>query len=485
MVAVLRSPESVPMPNNLVLPGSAGSGMAAVSRGPGAGLSASSVISSLSPEIALAVLLLSKLSRVAAAFLSYYYLQSPVALPIFLLFVSLGASVCLLILQRPWNGRRIGSKRFRKIFIAGVVLTLMLYLWSAGLRSAGPLRTLLIDGAELPLLYIYAVVSGRELPERRKTRGAFLMLCSYALVVWDASGQAPNLSQLEQTRLAQKAEDTLEKVGNLTAEKLHVMKAHGLLNPEAQEDIQAGGRRRTLLALDTPVRHKARRRAAEEKLMGDDSKPGGDDSNRARDLFVEGSPIRSEIGVLLVLAASVVMQASRPFTRRLCAELGGAKRQFALTVTSAGLFLWPFALLSHISPFVGNVLSMRLGEGGGVSDLNASRVTGFTAVGFLWLVLPYYIRSMVSASIDQGVMLQYGLVVPFFLASIASVIFGFAAHAGGVSWILIAAFLLDFVGLSMMVAGGGAKRGLSELPLDSRTSGSSANGATAATSRAE
>lgn len=483
------------MPNNLVLPKASalsGSGTRISRSAPAVGSNidggASGRGAQLSSNAALAVLSAGKLSRVAAAFISFAYLDSAVALPLYLFFVTVGAAACLLALQRPWKGRRIGARRAKKLFIGGAVMALMLYVWSAGLRSAGPLRALLIDGAELPLLYIFAVVSGRELAERRKSRGAFLMIAAYALLVWDASGHAPDIAELEQTRLAQKAEASLGKFSKLTAEKLK--NAHVLPHPPPVVDADdaaapaaaAGHRRRRLLAAP-------QRGAAVDRGAGAPVSPGRrrllrveprvPASGSVRDAFVEGTPLRAELGVLLVLAASVIMQASRPFSRRLASELGGAKRHFALTVTASSAVLSPLAALSYFSSSSGALLSMSVIGSVERVPMNSAHVFGFAMVGFLWIVLPYYIRAIVSTVMDQRTMLQAGVVVPFALAALGSAVFGFAARAGGVSWILTAAFILDAVGLSMMVAGGGAKRALSELPLDSRSSMTSINGSQA------
>jgi hypothetical protein len=462
------------MPNNLVLP--KGNPAPSGSRGRGSG-TVGGAAAALTPAAALAVLSLGKLSRVAAAFLTFTYLDSPLPLPLYLFIVTLSAAVLLCALQRPWRGRRIGAKRAKKIALAGALTAAMLYVWSAGLRSAGPLRALLIDGAELPLLYVFAVASGRELAERRKSRGAFLMLAAYALLIYDASGHAPDIAELERTRIAQKAEASLGQFGRLTKVGVDHLRHHGI--PAAPPPVDAGvaaagndpaaalGARRRLLAMFS----RPRRRLLTA------SQPRVPPSGSMRDAFVEGTPLRAELGVLLVLAASVIMQASRPFTRRLAHELGGAKRHFALTVAASSAVLSPLAGLSYVSSSSGAFLSMAVLGGGDRVPMNAAHVLGFAAVGFLWLVLPYYIRAIVSTAVEQRTMLQAGVVVPFALAAVGSTVFGLAARAGGVSWILVAAFLFDAAGLSMMVAAGGSQRtALSELPLDSRTSVSSIGG---------
>jgi hypothetical protein len=460
--------------------------------------SSASSLAHLSPTAALGLLSAGKLSRVVAAFASFFYLQSSLPLPLYLFLVALSATASLLTLQRPWtHSRRIGPKRAKRLLLAGAILALMLYVWSAGLRSAGPLRTLLIDGAELPLLYVYAVASGRELPERRKTRGAALMLTAYALLMWDASGHAPGLVQLERSRIARNAEKQLGRFGSITAEQLHnfahkvdlVAHPHQVHNigipppdpalPGGPPSAKQHAVRKLLMAHEGRASGSAG--GAGDSGSGSDRHDNSASSTRKKgsgsvwDVFVEGTPLRSEFGVLLVLAASVIMQASRPFTRRLSAELGGAKRHFALSVTSATVCLSPLALISYVSASSGALLSMTTVVGERV-PMNAAHVLGFFAVGFLWLVLPYYARAIVSSAMDQRTALQAGVVVPFVIAAVGSGVFGLADEAGGLSWLLFAAFILDVVGLSVMVADGGTKRSLSELPLDSRSSARGAPG---------
>lgn len=459
------------MPNNLVLPktgstgGSKGSVKGArstpkVGRSTSAAVSQSSSAVSLSTSTAFATLVFGKASRVFAAFVSFHYLQDKVALPLYLFFVTAGASLFLLGLQRPWNGRRIGQRRTKKIFLAGAILALTLYTWTAGLRSAGPLRTLLVDGAELPLLYLFAIVSRRELPEKRKSRGALLMLLAYILLIWDASGDVPDIQDLEKTKLGHKAEETLQRIANKTSH----LTALGQ-NDKQRQDAEVANRKLQSMSLAQSTDIQSTSKFALRRLLGT-YKPPVPGSGRVRDAFVEGTPLRSEIGVVLVLIASVIMQSSRSFTRRLATELGGAKRHFALSLSSATLCLTPLAFASYLSSSTGALLSLSVIGGITRLQLSFGHALGFAAVGFLWLVVPYYVRAIVSTSISQRVMLQSGVVIPFVMAAATSVVLGAAKSAGGVSWILIAAFVLDTVGISMMMAPGGVKRSLSELPLD-------------------
>lgn len=387
--------------------------------------SSTSLISRLSAS--LGTVIFGKTSRVLAAFVSFHFLQDKVALPYYLFFVCVGASLVLLALQRPWNGRRIGPRRGRKVVLAGALLALTLYIWTAGLRSAGPLRTLLMDGAELPLLYLFAVANGRELPERRRTRGAAMMLGAYAMLVWDASGHAPDLRRIESTRLGRSIEQKLE---HLSSNKMLTSRAGGAANATGEAKAEAKG------------------------------------SGTVRDAFVEGTPLRREIGVVLVLVASLIMQSSRSFSRRLATELGGAKRHFALSITCATFWLAPLAFVSSLSTATGALLSLSVFGGVTRIDMSAGHYLGFAGVGLLWLVVPYYVRAIVSSNMSHRRMLQSGVVIPFVIASGISLAVGADASAGGVSWLLVVAFGCASLGISLMTAGG-SKRSLSELPLHS------------------
>lgn len=439
------------MPNNLVLP-SAASKLSSRSLSK---TSRSRINPSLSFGPALATLFLGKASRVFAAFVSFHYLQARVALPLYLFFVTLGAAATLLLLQRPWLGKRIGVKRGRRVFLAGGMLAASLYLWTAGLRSAGPLRALLVDGAELPLVYLFAVFTRRELPERRKTRGAICMICAYVLLFWDASGHVPDVQEIEHSHFGRRAEHVVDRLAGHRSSHWH---SSQVLNPDSvdvneeplnapkphMDDVTNGGRRRRLLTTFKPP------------VQG----PGG-----VRDVLVEGTALRCEVGVFLLLVSSLLVQAGRGLSRRLATELGGAKRHFALAMGAATAWVTPLAALSWFSSATGAVLSLQAIGGITRIKVTVGHILGFISVGFMLLVLPYYVRAITSTALPQQTMMQSAVIVPFILATVASLIFGPGLSAGGVSWVLVAAFLLECVGVRLMLAGG-VKRGLSELPID-------------------
>eukprot|EP00168_Porphyra_purpurea_P006018 TRINITY_DN1723_c0_g1_i3.p1 TRINITY_DN1723_c0_g1~~TRINITY_DN1723_c0_g1_i3.p1 ORF type:complete len:537 (-),score=137.93 TRINITY_DN1723_c0_g1_i3:325-1935(-) len=267
------------MANNIILPGSGsgargGSGAvsatgaaasasaatptASASIGSSSAASASSAAGgsgtsvALSIRSALAVLCGGKVARVAAAFATFRFLRGADGSPLFfyLFCVVAGASAVLLSLQRPWTGRRIGAKRWRKIAASGAMLAATLCAWVAGVKSCGPLRALLVDGAELPLLYASSIIRRRELPERRKTRGALLMLAAYALLVYDASGRAPGLADIEESPLVHRAGEQVGALRHKTAEELARLSAAAARARGEQQPPEQLTVRRRLLADD-------------------------------------------------------------------------------------------------------------------------------------------------------------------------------------------------------------------------------------------
>eukprot|EP00168_Porphyra_purpurea_P006020 TRINITY_DN1723_c0_g1_i5.p1 TRINITY_DN1723_c0_g1~~TRINITY_DN1723_c0_g1_i5.p1 ORF type:complete len:535 (-),score=160.24 TRINITY_DN1723_c0_g1_i5:325-1929(-) len=460
------------MANNIILPGSGsgargGSGAvsatgaaasasaatptASASIGSSSAASASSAAGgsgtsvALSIRSALAVLCGGKVARVAAAFATFRFLRGADGSPLFfyLFCVVAGASAVLLSLQRPWTGRRIGAKRWRKIAASGAMLAATLCAWVAGVKSCGPLRALLVDGAELPLLYASSIIRRRELPERRKTRGALLMLAAYALLVYDASGRAPGLADIEESPLVHRAGEQVGALRHKTAEELARLSAAAARARGEQQPPEQLTVRRRLLADDgassaaaavgaiapmTALRPLvATDGSLASRLLGGvdglargssatlqrlarvhfrgvatgeraplvpprrrlhslfDSDIDGDGSGDGffHELLVDGSAVRAELGVLLVLLASVLMQASRPHTRRLATELGGSKRQFSLSVTAAAGVVSVFAIVAALASSRGLVTPAV------ASTTSVLSMVQYATVGILWLVAPY------------------------------------------------------------------------------------------------
>lgn len=428
-----------------------------------------------------------------------------------------------------------------QIGASGAMLAATLCAWVAGVKSCGPLRALLVDGAELPLLYASSIIRRRELPERRKSRGALLMLAAYALLVYDASGRAPGLADIEESPLVHRAGEQVGALRHKTAEELSRLSA-AAVRARGQGSLpdRMVARRRALLgdgslasavaavnavAPTAPLRslggggsgaaaetttgapvsaavrllHGAggvargagrtlrwlsrvqvssgagalfsrqqsplgegpagRQLARRHPLSLFDSDIDGDGSGDGffHELLVDGSAVRAELGVLLVLLASVLMQASRPHTRRLATELGGSKRQFSLSVTAASGVVFVLAIGAAIASSRGLVTPAV------PSTTSFLSVAQYGTVGILWLVAPYYIRALVAPVLSQRTLLRVGVVVPFLLAAAADVASG--GEGGGVSLLLVIAFFMVAAGMAWMVGGSQSKRPLSDLPV--------------------
>jgi len=404
-----------------------------------------------------------------------------------------------------------------QIAASGAMLAATLCAWVAGVKSCGPLRALLVDGAELPLLYASSIIRRRELPERRKTRGALLMLAAYALLVYDASGRAPGLADIEESPLVHRAGEQVGALRDKTAEELARLsaaaaRARGEQQPPEQltvrrrlladDDVSATAAAvdaiaptsalRPLVATDGSLAshlldgvdeiarsssHKLQRltgvqfsgaatgeravlqrpRRRLHSLFDSDIDGDGSGDGFFHELLVDGSAVRAELGVLLVLLASVLMQASRPHTRRLATELGGSKRQFSLSVTAAAGVVSVFAIVAAFASSRGLVTPAV------ASTTSFLSMVQYATVGILWLVAPYYIRALVAPVLSQRTLLRVGVVVPFLLAAAADVASG--GEGGGLSLLLVIAFFMVAAGMALMVGGTQSKRQLSDLPV--------------------
>lgn len=361
------------------------------------------------------------------------------------------------------------------------------------------------------------------------------MLAAYALLVYDASGRAPGLADIEDSPLVLRAGESVGALRHKTAEEISRLSA-AAVRARGQEQLpeRLTVRRRALLAsadiaasvaavdavppapfrplavvapvadrtlpsLLPRVLHSARELAldaggtlrwvtrlpisggidglsprqmatqdgvsTEQTPLGRsllsifDSDIDGDGSGDGffHELFVDGSAVRAELGVLLVLLASVLMQASRPHTRRLATELGGSKRQFSLSVTAAAGIVSLLALAAALASSHGLVTPAV------ASTTSMLSVAQYATVGILWLVAPYYIRALVAPVLSQRTLLRVGVVVPFLLAAAADVASG--GEGGGLSLLLIIAFFMVAVGMTFMVGGSQNKRPLSDLPV--------------------
>mmetsp|Transcript_3677 Transcript_3677/g.10988 ORF Transcript_3677/g.10988 Transcript_3677/m.10988 type:complete len:442 (-) Transcript_3677:442-1767(-) len=397
-----------------------------------------------------AILVTGKASRVAAVFLSFYYLTSPIfsvhgiattlPLPMYLFLVTSGAAAFLLAVQRPWQGRQIGKAKIQEVILGGILLALTLYVYSAGLRACGPLRTLLLDGSELPMLYAYGVLTGRDRASSKRTRGVVLVIFAYALVLYDASGRAPgDAAALSHTKLGLKAEKAIEMFKDEANKELSSFKERRKqFVGERSLPVRRLLRTSDVLSQDDMVK-------LESKDVGGigtgESDDGGDRGiasfdRMARPMILLRGGVGIEFGVFLVMCASAITLVSSGFRKHLAVQIGGAKRSFALTVSMAAVTFLPFALLAAFQE------TARFS----LSDVRLSQIAVMMLTGFLWIVLPYYIRANLAQILSHGTILR-AAPINFILGALVAICTGFGTLTGSVTTPLAAAFLVNVWGL--------------------------------------
>ncbi|KAJ8907811.1 hypothetical protein NDN08_007915 [Rhodosorus marinus] len=135
--------------------------------------------------------ILPRIIVVVAVYFCFHLLSNePLPWVVFTLFSTAAAILCAL--NKPWRARKITRRVLYKILESGALHMTVLLLWSFGLRLLGPLRTLMIEGAELPLSYLLnRGATGKPLSKRKK-QGLVLMLVAYTLVAMDASVGLPS-----------------------------------------------------------------------------------------------------------------------------------------------------------------------------------------------------------------------------------------------------------------------------------------------------
>ncbi|KAJ8908131.1 hypothetical protein NDN08_008226 [Rhodosorus marinus] len=385
-----------------------------------------------SAKLGLAILLVGKTSRVLGTFWAFRMLsnssKSGVPVPIFLFFLLLGCAFVVIPVQQPWRGRRIGIKKLSRVLIGGCVLDASLYLWLKGLGGCGPLRTLLLDGAELPLLYLSAWWTKPEARDKVKTRAVLCMLLAYLLLLIDASGKAPNqeiviheFHELERFGIGQNAEKAFQSLrsgaggqGSAAGERTGPSKRSRLAD-RLGEEVLAN-----------------RNRMSARALLNVQTDEGPPPMSRPEIGAYHPVGTKSEIGVVFVLLCSALHQATRGFSRKLGMELGGAKRFYALTASFATVIVAPWALFEHLN---------------GAVFYSVADVLAMMSIGFLLLVVPYYARAMMSPDLSNKFLLQANLTLPFVLAALGEFTVGAGEGMHGFTVLLLLIFALDVLGV--------------------------------------
>jgi len=227
---------------------------------------------------------LGKTFRALAAFAAFHALRSH-HLPalLFLFIATAGAALSVVAVQRPWNGKPISSQKVSKLILGGIILAVTLALWTLGLRECGPLRTLVMDGAEMPLYYLFSVYTNREKADKRRTKGTVLIIIAYLLLMFDASNRAPSgHGLLQKTRMGRELDEKIVRLKDGTLAKLYEFKDVAL---DKSNKDHTDSRRRLLSFVEDPEKlaelesaklHVRRLQAAEEKADANSDADEGD-----------------------------------------------------------------------------------------------------------------------------------------------------------------------------------------------------------------
>mmetsp|Transcript_38695 Transcript_38695/g.152769 ORF Transcript_38695/g.152769 Transcript_38695/m.152769 type:complete len:422 (-) Transcript_38695:4150-5415(-) len=387
-------------------------------------------------------LVAAKASRVLAVFLTFDYLTSPIVtgtasrvlttlpLQIFLFLAMSGASIVLLLLQKPWQGKPLGLAELQDVVVGGALLALTMYVYAAGLRACGPMRALLLDCSELPMLYTLNLIRGRDRPSRRKIRGLVLVLLSYALIMYDASGrESGDAARLASTKLGMKAEKALESIKAGAEAKIENVAEQLSKRHQGQKD--AAPRMRRLLGEDLDVLEEDLQNFGLGELKG---------ANHG--LVVADGALRIELGIFLVLCSSALTLGSSGYRRKLAMVVGGTKRSFALSVSMAAVLLLPCALLSVYQE--SSILTL--------GDLGYKTAGSIFGIGNLFIVVPYYIRAFLATFLSHSVLLR-AAPINFLLGVLLASTTGYGTEAGSATVPLGLAFVFNVMGLHAVSSG--------------------------------
>ncbi|KAH8936196.1 hypothetical protein BDL97_17G072500 [Sphagnum fallax] len=132
--------------------------------------------------------------RLLSVYAAYRYLVTEgISVVVFMFVCLLGSAGLFLILQRPWRGRPLSSSLLVPTLINGGVMALSLVLWGRGLRTCGPVRTILAEYAGAVLGAISTLLFGRSGFIWRRVAGLVAILAAFYFLSqgWALSSNSP------------------------------------------------------------------------------------------------------------------------------------------------------------------------------------------------------------------------------------------------------------------------------------------------------
>ncbi|KAI9085541.1 hypothetical protein K1719_032384 [Acacia pycnantha] len=121
--------------------------------------------------------------RIWSIYSMYRYISQTGASVVLFLFACLApSSILFLILQKPWKGRPLSNTQVVPSVINGGITALYLILWGKGLKSCGPVRSILAEYSGAVLGVLSALLYGRRSHLWKKIGGLVAMLASFYLL---------------------------------------------------------------------------------------------------------------------------------------------------------------------------------------------------------------------------------------------------------------------------------------------------------------
>ncbi|KAK8658639.1 hypothetical protein V6N13_036842 [Hibiscus sabdariffa] len=94
--------------------------------------------------------------------LHVYLTQTGASVILFIFCCLVPSSILFLLLQVPWKGRSLSNTQVVPSIINGAITALYFILWGKGLKSCGPLRSILAEYSGAVLGVLSAVLYGRK-----------------------------------------------------------------------------------------------------------------------------------------------------------------------------------------------------------------------------------------------------------------------------------------------------------------------------------
>ncbi|CAI0451040.1 unnamed protein product [Linum tenue] len=121
--------------------------------------------------------------RIWSVYSMYRYLiQTGSSVGLFIFCCLLPSSLLFLAMQKPWKGRPLSNQQVVPSIINGVITALYFSMWGKGLKSCGPVRTILAEYAGAVLGVLSAALYGQGKHLWKKVGGLVAMMLSFYLL---------------------------------------------------------------------------------------------------------------------------------------------------------------------------------------------------------------------------------------------------------------------------------------------------------------